>query len=198
MDKFRVHFICIAMLKKSIVLTGISTICFLFIVFHFTIVNIYGLPKQWKSPELEKKTYSYILPFFHQNWGVFAPVPREEGRLFYQYYTENGWSEEFSFKEQMALKNHVSAERIADMVCYYLSQETRLYAKKEGEEMDYTQVKNSPYYGRVLYAVHAHVKHEQLGQEPDSMRLILERDLFPKKGYSAKKTIRDYFKPDSF
>gem|GEM_PF-4904433 len=48
-----------------------------------------------------------------------------------------------------------------------------------------------------MYTIYAHILQEQAQEKPDSIILILERDLFPKKGYSTKKTIRDYFKPDA-
>ncbi len=156
------------------------------------------MPHEWKTPEVHKKSAKYVLPLFRQTWGVFAPVPREEGRLYYKYYANNEWSEEFSFKDEMAKKGHLGRTRIADMLCFYLVPETRSYAKEVNGKMDYSEVKTSSNYGWVLYSVYAHVKYKQLNETPDSIALILERDLFPKKGYSKKKTIRDYFKPDSF
>ena len=185
------------MLKKTQVLTGISILSLIFLIVHFSMINVFAMPQQWKSPELHMKAATYSLPLFRQTWGVFAPVPREEGRLFYRYYANGKWSQEFSFKDEMKRKNHNNAPRIADMVCYYLGSSTRAYTKHEEGQADYTEVKTSMNYAISLYSVYAYVKYQQLKTEPDSVQLILERDLFPKKGFSQKKTIRDYFKPDA-
>jgi len=138
-----------------------------------------------------------MFPLFDQRWGVFAPVPREESRVFYKFFSNDSWSKEFSFHEEMEKKNHINAGRIADMTSFYLGEETRQYAVKNNDQIDYSAVKTSYYYKRVLYTIYAHILQEQAQEKPDSIILILERDLFPKKGYSTKKIIRDYFKPDA-
>jgi len=186
------------MLNKPLFLTGISIAFLLFITVHFTMINIYSMPYEWGTPKLQETSRKYTLPLFHQSWRVFAPVPREEGRLYYKFCFEGKWSDEFSFREEMKKKNHISATRIADMLSFNLMTEVRFNSLEVDGKRDYTLVKKSKGYGTALYGIYAHIRYKQLGQKPDSVCLIIERDLFPKKGYSKKKTIRDSFKPDSF
>lgn len=185
------------MLKKKSFLVGLSLTFLTFITGHFFMVNIYVFPDEWRNDDLERVARRYMEPQFFQGWGVFAPVPREESFLFYRYYSAGRWSQEISLDEEMKAFSHHAALRIGQMNAFFLGKETREYAIKTETEMDYSLVKSTYYYDRVMYTVYTHLMKKTPSIELDSIELILERKLLPKRGFTEKKTIRDYYGADA-
>lgn len=132
-------------------------------------------------------------PQFRQGWSVFAPVPREKARLYYKYYAGDGWSSIVSMEEEMSKMSSPFAERIALKAAFYLGTETRenTVIEKDGTH-NYRAVRASYFYKRAGYACLQNLKLSK-GIVPDSIEIILERDLFAKPGFTSKKTIIDNY-----
>ncbi len=132
-------------------------------------------------------------PQFNQGWGVFAPVPREKSRLYYRYYYNEQWSEVISIDEEMEKIPNIFSERIALKSAHYLGYEARenTIINEDGTK-DYRVVMASSYYKRAGYTCLQNLKITK-DIRPDSMQIILERDLSAKSGNQSKKTITDKF-----
>ncbi len=57
----------------------------LILLFHFSLLCIYALPKQGKKTRLEYWSQYYSYPYFEQSWILFAPAPEENYNLFVEY-----------------------------------------------------------------------------------------------------------------
>ncbi|MFK7756996.1 MAG: hypothetical protein AB8B53_08715 [Flavobacteriales bacterium] len=180
------------MTVRKKILLAIST-CFLgFLVVHFTAVISYVSPREWNNSKVRFWSEYYVNPQFHQGWQVFAPVPREDARLKFRYYTEGVWSGVYDLENEMNELNNPFSDRIAIKSAFYLGVEIRKSTTlNEDGSKNYRVVKASYAYGRSAYACFQHVKRTR-SFTPDSMEIILERALFPKPGYVEKKLVTDY------
>jgi hypothetical protein len=48
---------------------------------HFTAIFIYAAPNDTEN-KLKHYASLYIYPYYHQNWGMFVPVPKQNFRVF--------------------------------------------------------------------------------------------------------------------
>jgi hypothetical protein len=53
----------------------IAAALFAFLCFHVLMIGMYNLPDNLLVPMLKKPLNSYVIPFFGQNWSLFAPDP---------------------------------------------------------------------------------------------------------------------------
>jgi len=57
----------------------------LFLLFHFTLLFIYAMPKHSEKTRVMYWAQYYAYPFFEQSWSLFAPVPEENYTLIVEY-----------------------------------------------------------------------------------------------------------------
>lgn len=183
-------------LRKPI-LKFISIFGLIALASHFTLVGIAVAPYNWSQPDIYFLADKYLKPQFRQYWQLFAPVPRESSRLYYSYYSDNSWSDQISLSEEMKDLGFPLVERIALKSAYNLALETKKNTEINSDDTkNYRVVKASHSYYRAAFVCLQNARKNYL-VEPDSIKLTLERDLFPKAGHTQVKTIIDYYGPES-
>ena len=68
-----------------------------YLIAHFTAVLAYTWPTETKG-RFYNYSFVYIYPFFHQNWTLFVPPPKENFNLFVKYRTskkQQDWKDLF-------------------------------------------------------------------------------------------------------
>lgn len=55
---------------------------------HFAAVLMYAWPNQSKG-RLFNYSFAYVYPYFHQNWTLFVPPPKENFNIYVKYNTTN-------------------------------------------------------------------------------------------------------------
>jgi len=178
-------------IRKKILL-AISICLFGFLVAHFSAVISTVSPREWNNDRVRFWSEAYIKPQFSQGWKVFAPVPKEDARLKYRFFTNGKWSDLRDLEAELAELRNPFSRRIAIKVGFYLGFEIRQNSTLNSDgTRNYRIVKASSPYSRAAFACFQHVKLNE-GLTPDSMEIIVERALFPKFGFTEKKIIRDY------
>jgi hypothetical protein len=61
-------------MKKKL-LRSMAALLFVFIAFHTLAIGDYNLPTNLMEPTFKNVVNAYVLPFFGQNWSLFAPNP---------------------------------------------------------------------------------------------------------------------------
>ena len=164
---------------------------------HFMLVSVAVAPYGWSQPDIYYVADRYVKPQFGQYWQLFAPMPQENSRLYYRYYSEGIWHDQISLDKEMKSLGSRLAQRVALRCAHYLAAETRKSTVVNSDETkSYRVVKASRSYHSAAFVCWKNAQKNYLVQ-PDSIELILERDLFPKAGYTQVKTIIDYYGPES-
>ncbi len=65
---------------------------FLFLIIHTSFTLLYVLPENLVPFSLKEKSKKYIAPLFDQGWGLFAPVPEVNKKVYVSYFKNNKWS----------------------------------------------------------------------------------------------------------
>ena len=173
---------------KGIALVGLGALAV-----HFTAVIIAVAPSEWSQPDVRYLSDQYVKPQFRQAWQLFAPVPRDQSKLYYRYFSEGNWSDTISLNEEMKELNLPFSNRIAVKSVYYLGRETRKNTQFEADgSKNYRLVKASGAYYRAVHVCLFHTK-TKFKIRPDSIELILKRELFPKPGFTQTKLISDNY-----
>lgn len=60
---------------------------------HFCILSYYISPFKISSVKLQYLSAYYVYPFFHQQWALFAPIPKKRMALYVRYKLNNQWSD---------------------------------------------------------------------------------------------------------
>ncbi|HCY45050.1 MAG TPA: hypothetical protein DHU89_00095 [Flavobacteriales bacterium] len=164
---------------------------------HFMLVSVAVAPYGWSQPDIYYVADRYVKPQFGQYWQLFAPMPQENSRLYYRYYSEGIWHDQISLDKEMNSLGSRLAQRVALRCAHYLAAETRKSTVVNSDETkSYRVVKASRSYHSAAFVCWKNAQKNHSVQ-PDSIELILERDLFPKAGYTQVKTIIDYYGPES-
>jgi hypothetical protein len=66
----------------------------LYLTAHFTAVLIYAAPNDNEN-KLKRCITLYIYPYYHQHWGMFVPVPKQNFRIFMKD-DQHDWEDVFS------------------------------------------------------------------------------------------------------
>jgi hypothetical protein len=179
-------------LRKHI-LKCISILGLILLAVHFTLVSVAVAPYSWSQPDIYYVADRYVKPQFRQYWQLFAPVPRDQSKLYFRYFSEDSWSDTISLGDEMEELNLPFSNRIAVKSVYYLGRETRKNTQfaLDGSK-DYRLVKASGAYYRAVHVCLFHTK-TKFKLRPDSIELILKRELFPKPGFTQTKLILDNY-----
>jgi len=63
-----------------------TAVIFVMAFVHFALTSIYSLGGSALPEKIQTTAYRYSVPFFHQNWKMFAPsVPEYSNQLEYRY-----------------------------------------------------------------------------------------------------------------
>jgi hypothetical protein len=182
---------------RKYILKFISILGLILLAGHFTLVSVAVAPYSWSQPDIYYVADRYVKPQFRQYWQLFAPVPQENSRLYYRCYSDGMWHGQISLDKEMKSLGSRLAQRVALRCAHYLAAETRKStAVNSDETKSYRVVKASSSYYRAAFVCWKNAQKNHSVQ-PDSIELILERDLFPKAGYTQVKTIIDYYGPES-
>jgi hypothetical protein len=85
----------------------------LFLVIHISCTLFYVLPDNLVPVFLKQKSKNYIAPLFDQGWGLFAPVPEVNKKVYVSYLKNNkrwsGWEAPFDEYYEKHHINRISA-----------------------------------------------------------------------------------------
>ena len=98
---------------RIIAVLGIS-----FLVIHFALTSIYSMDFLVLPRSVRQVSQIYTVPFFHQNWSMFAPeVPEYDLQLQYRFPTNGVWSEWNETTESCGFEYRDRAEYLEQSIC---------------------------------------------------------------------------------
>lgn len=156
----------------------IGTFFVLFIHFLFTSIYVFQEPRI--PGILRGMSNSYVIPFFHQNWKLFAPEMADYDVHLYVRARENGtWGIPFRISEK---GNYHKTSKVTYMeysIANSLANELAANMYWENGERNLSKVEQSLNYGRAIYfAERMCRRHFQI--ETDSIQLQLNFHFHPR------------------
>jgi hypothetical protein len=121
---------------------------------HFILTALYNLQSAPVPELIRNASNRYTVPFFHQNWRLFAPaVPEYENQLEYRYPEDGAWTD---WKDASAgngfgprSKTEYIEQTIAGALAWQIA--NNMYTRNQRKELD--RIIQSFDYGRALYFV---------------------------------------------
>jgi hypothetical protein len=177
---------------RIIAVVGIS-----FLVIHFALTSIYSMDFLVLPRSVRQVSQIYTVPFFHQNWSMFAPeVPEYDLQLQYRFPTNGTWSAWNETTESCGFEYRDRAEYLEQSICSGLAYQVaqNIYFENGIRKLD--RIEDAFDYGKALnYAMKMH-EHFYSKEIEDSLQIRLQFVFTPKPGSTEEKT--DYLEFSTF
>lgn len=162
---------------KALILRTAIYLGLLVFVNHFVSTLAYSLPQLPLHPAVRQWTNTYMTPFFHQGWRLFAPdVPQRYYRLEVRSWDGASWTE-FEVADDLQPKvGHMRVRSVSQKLMNYLGKEMQKGLYFEDGKAQYDRVIQQSAYHRLLYF--AARRHELLGREQAERLQLRLRVLF--------------------
>ena len=159
------------------------------LMLHFILTVIYATDFLVLPRSVRQVSQAYTVPFFHQNWSMFAPeIPEHENELEYRFAQKGNWS---SWRDVTAVHGFEKGSEMEYIEQSISSSLTRQIANnlivKDGQ-YDFSTIQNSFDYNKALY--YCLLLHEKSTGEVlrDSIQMRSKFIFTPKFGSTASDT----------
>jgi len=152
-------------------------------VMHFLLTSLYSFQKLRLPGTVRSVSTRYTVPFFHQNWKLFAPeVPAYDSQLEYRYSNTGSWSEWNDVSHSLGHGSHSKVEYIEQVLVGSLAWQIANNLYVEGTRARYDLIAQSFDYGRAVFFTQR--LHELSWGEPihDSLQLRVAFRFTPEPG----------------
>lgn len=111
-------------------------LAFLFILFHLGITFIYVGPQEIVTDRLRRYSSYYMVPFFNQQWSLFAPAPVCEQQIYYSNPSLKEWKnlvlEDHKKADQFLLTSHWRFSIGSHNLMYWVNRDLEYFEKSNG------------------------------------------------------------------
>jgi Family of unknown function (DUF5819) len=158
------------------------------LAFHFLMTIIYSTDFFVLPRSVRAVSQAYTVPFFHQNWSMFAPdVPDHEYQLQYRYPENGQWSAWQEITESCGFDYRDRIEYVEQSLCSSLGADVarNLYFTEKIRHTD--RIEEGTAYNKALFYV---IKMHNTYRQPllrDSIQIQLEFRFSPKPGELGEK-----------
>lgn len=148
-----------------------------YLLLHFALTLVHTLPDQVPTYPLRGIARTYMVPFFHQGWALFAPdVPQQQFDLDYRFRqsTETDWSDWQQADDLRPLTSHPRAAQMVEKMLMLVARDLGNNLTFDNEGLpDYELITTAkPYFFAVYYTVR---RHELIhGDRPEAIQLRLD------------------------
>lgn len=158
---------------KALVLRAAIYVGLLVFVNHFACTLAYSLPQLPLHPAVRQWTNTYMTPFFHQGWRLFAPdVPQRYYSLEVRAWNGAIWSEFEVADDLQPVVDHMRVRSVSQKLMNYLGKDMQKGLYFVDGKAQYDRVIQQSAYHRLLYF--AVRRYELLGHErPGRLQLRL-------------------------
>lgn len=121
---------------------------------HFCIICCYVSPIKISSVKLQFFSSYYVYPFFHQQWALFAPIPKKQMALYVRYKLNNQWSDwENILQKQINIHQANVTKGNEIKVLLFTNSLTYFFNSQQVEKQLYTQVIDDVNFQIIKYEV---------------------------------------------
>lgn len=155
------------------------------LLFHFLMTAIYSLEYIPFPRAVRDAAFTYTLPFFHQNWKMFAPsVPEYTVQLEFREKKDSTWSSWGDASQSCGFDRRSRVEYMEQTISGALSWQVanNMYAVNKVRQLD--RVMESYDYHRALYFIYS-LKNRTGQQVGDSAQIRLSYRFTPKPNMAA-------------
>jgi hypothetical protein len=171
-------------MKNRQMLLLFTVMIFIMAAVHFSLTTIYSLGTLPIPEKAQAAAYRYSVPFFHQNWKMFAPsVPEYSNQLEYRYKANGKWSAWLDATGSHGYGSHSRMEYVEQTINDGLSWQiaNNMYVVNKTRQLD--RVMESFDYGRAVYYILQMCERDgNKAQLNDSLQLRLGFRFTPKPG----------------
>ena len=122
-------------IKRLLSILLISVLCL-----HFIAILCYVSPIKISSVKLQNLSSYYVYPFFHQQWALFAPIPKKRMALYVRYTINNRWSDwENTLQKQINRHQTNVTKGNETKVLLFSNSLTYFFNSQQVEKQVYTQ-----------------------------------------------------------
>ena len=100
-----------------------------YLVTHFTGIFVYAFPSENEN-KLKSYVYPFVYPYFHQSWGMFVPIPKQNYNIYVKY-EGSEWQDVFN---EIVLEHQKGRLRGYENISLALSSAIRYYASSVKRE----------------------------------------------------------------
>lgn len=171
-------------MKNRPLLLLFAVVIFIMAVVHFALTSIYSLGQLPLPEKVQTVAYRYSVPFFHQNWKMFAPsVPEYSNQLEYRYKNNGQWTTWLDATASHGFSEHSRMEYVEQTINDGLSWQiaNNMYVENKTRQLD--RVMESFDFGRaVYYILEMSERDGSKSQMNDSIQLRIGFRFTPKPG----------------
>jgi len=151
-----------------------------YLTVHFLAVLVYAFPVKGEN-KFKNYVYPYVYPYFHQSWGMFVPVPKQNFNIYVKH-DESEWHDVFNEVVLAHQRNRLAGHENLSIA---LSSAVRYYASSVKNENSVEVYKG----GNTNYNVLAKIIRQYLllenGKPPKNMEIIIRiNDLYGNRFHS--------------
>lgn len=124
----------------------------LFGTVHFALTTVYSFQYLPVPSGVREASQTYTVPFFHQNWKLFAPeVPAYDNQLEYRYAANGTWSAWSDVSGSLGYAPHGKIEYIEQVITGVLAWQIANNLYQRNQRMQFDRIVQSFDYRRALY-----------------------------------------------
>lgn len=119
---------------------------------HFALTTVYSFQYLPVPAAVREASHTYTVPFFHQNWKLFAPeVPVHDNQLEYRYAANGAWTGWSDASGSLGYAPHGKIEYIEQVITGALAWQIANNLYQRNQRMQFDRIVQSFDYRRALY-----------------------------------------------
>jgi hypothetical protein len=160
---------------------------------HFTLTGIYTFQELPVSENVRAISNAYTIPFFHQNWKLFAPeMPNYDCFLWVRTKENSMWSAPFRMSERGNFGYSSKVTYMEFSIANALANELAANMYWENGKRNLTRVEQSLSFGRAVYFAERMCRRH-LDLQADSLQIQLQFH-FHERGQNSQQTTIEFSK----
>lgn len=122
------------------------------LLMHFVLTTIYATDFLVLPRSIRAMSQAYTVPFFHQNWSMFAPeIPEHDNELEYRYSKSGVWSDWHDASAYHGFKKGGPIEYIEQSLSSSLTRQIANNLTTKNGAFDFSTIQKSYDYNKALY-----------------------------------------------